>query len=53
MKYIFISKPTGIPVEFDAGFQGFLTLLNSYDLQPQTLGETEYPIDHLLMRLIP
>lgn len=52
MKDIFISKPTWIAEEFKPGHESFLTLIKSYDLNPRTLGESDYatesPLDEVI-----
>jgi predicted transcriptional regulator len=43
MLNIFLSRPTRIAPEFEKGLEGFLTLLKTLDVQPRTLGTTDYP----------
>jgi hypothetical protein len=40
---IFLSRPTWLPPEFTRGVDGFLGLLKGIELNPRTLGTTDYP----------
>lgn len=40
---VFVSRPTWIPEEFREGLEGFLGLLKALELEPRTLGATDYP----------
>lgn len=40
---IFLSRPTWIEDRFNPGLKGFLGLLQSLELNPRTLGATDYP----------
>jgi hypothetical protein len=40
---VFVSRPTWISPEFKEGLDGFLGLLESLQLNPRTLGATDYP----------
>lgn len=40
---VFVSRPTWIPPEFEEGLNGFLGLLETLELNPRTLGTTDYP----------
>ena len=41
---IFLSRPTYIPPEQEGGISGFYALLKAMDLNPRTLGTTDYPV---------
>ena len=41
--HIFVSRPTWVSPEFDAGLEVFLTLMKNMGLTPRTLGSTDYP----------
>lgn len=43
MKNIFLSRPNWIPADCQEGLNNFLTLLKSHELQPRTIGTTDYP----------
>ncbi len=43
MQDVFLSRPTWVAPEFNAGLENFLRLLESIDLKPRTLGATDYP----------
>lgn len=40
---VFVSRPTWVAGEFRHGLEGFLRLLAMLDLNPRTLGTTDYP----------
>ena len=40
---VFVSRPTWVAAEFEAGLAAFLRVLRSLDLTPRTLGATDYP----------
>jgi hypothetical protein len=41
--HIFVSRPTWVSPEFDAGLEVFLTSIKNMGLTPRTLGSTDYP----------
>ena len=41
--HIFVSRPTWVSPEFDAGLEVFLTSIKDMGLTPRTLGSTDYP----------
>ncbi|QSX35610.1 transposase [Shewanella sedimentimangrovi] len=41
--HIFVSRPTWVSPEFDAGLEVFLTLIQNIGLIPRTLGSSDYP----------
>ncbi|MGN6195820.1 MAG: hypothetical protein ACTHOB_12840 [Ginsengibacter sp.] len=43
MKSIFLSRPNWIPSECRDGLNNFLSLLKSHELEPRTIGATDYP----------
>jgi len=43
MQEIFVSRPSTIKPEYEPGLQRFLSLLHSHELNPRTLGTTDYP----------
>ncbi|MEO7316159.1 MAG: hypothetical protein ABIW47_13305 [Ginsengibacter sp.] len=43
MRNIFLSRPNWIHPNCREGLDNFLTLLKSHDLQPRTIGGTDYP----------
>jgi len=52
MKDVFISRPNWVAPEFEKGLNGFLVLLKTYDLNPRTLGVSDYPTDSPLDEVI-
>lgn len=40
---IFVSRPTWVSIEFEAGLEVFLTSLRNMELVPRTLGSSDYP----------
>jgi hypothetical protein len=52
MKDIFISRPNWISDEFKQGLAKFTSLLKTYDLNPRTLGVSDYPTDSPLDEVI-
>jgi hypothetical protein len=49
---IFISRPTWIAEEFREGLTGFLSFLDTHDINPRTLGSTDYPTESPLDEVI-
>jgi hypothetical protein len=43
MKNVFVSRPTWVDPKFQKGLDGFLRVLAGLDLQPRTIGTTDYP----------
>ncbi|MBB5395693.1 hypothetical protein [Mucilaginibacter sp. AK015] len=43
MKNIFLSRPNWVSPNFKAGLDNFLSLLKSHELNPRTIGTTDYP----------
>jgi len=43
MKNIFVSRPTWVDPKFQKGLDGFLRVLTGLELQPRTIGTTDYP----------
>jgi hypothetical protein len=43
MKNIFVSRPTWIATEFQTGLDCFLRFMRSHELNPRTLGASDYP----------
>ena len=43
MRDIFVSRPTWISSEFQPGLDHFLSFLKSHELNPRTLGASDYP----------
>jgi hypothetical protein len=43
MTNVFLSRPTWIPPQFSRGVDGFIGLLRGLELNPRTLGTTDYP----------
>ena len=52
MTDIFISRPTWVPDEFKKGLENFLSFLEEMDLNPRTLGSTDYPNESPLDEVI-
>lgn len=42
MKSIFLSRPTFISKEYEQGMDNFLTLLRASDIEPRTIGTTDF-----------
>lgn len=40
---VFLSRPTWVPREFEEGLEGFLNLMKNLELNPRSLGTTDYP----------
>jgi hypothetical protein len=49
---IFISRPTWISKEFQEGLDGFLSFLDTHEINPRTLGSTDYPTESPLDEVI-
>lgn len=49
---IFISRPTWVPDEFLKGLNNFLSFIEEMELNPRTLGSTDYPTDAPLDEVI-
>lgn len=43
MRKIFLSRPNWIPESFQKGLENFYTLLSSNELDPRTIGQSDYP----------
>ena len=43
MKNVFVSRPTWVDTKFQKGLDGFLRVLTGLELQPRTIGTTDYP----------
>lgn len=43
MKDIFLSRPTWVGQEFEKGLDAFTNILKSYEINPRTLGVSDYP----------
>lgn len=43
MQNIFVSRPNWIPKEFNNGLESFYNLLKAHNLQPRTIGQTDFP----------
>ncbi len=52
MKKIFLSRPNWIPVNCKTGLDNFYNLLNSNDLDPRTIGQSDYPNESPLDEVI-
>jgi hypothetical protein len=52
MRDVFVSRPTSIAPEFVTGFDAFSGLLRSHELNPRTLGVSEYPTESPLDEVI-
>jgi hypothetical protein len=52
MKDIFVSRPNWIAPEFKQGLDKFIALIKTYELNPRTLGVSEYPTDSPLDEVI-
>lgn len=49
---VFISRPTWIAEEFQEGLRGFLSFLETHDINTRTLGSTDYPTESPLDEVI-
>ena len=49
---IFLSRPTWVGDEFKPGLDNFLEFLKSHDLNPRTIGLSDYPSDSPLDEVI-
>lgn len=52
MKEIFISRPNWISEEHEEGLENFYNLLNTIDLNPRTIGQSDYPNESPLDEVI-
>lgn len=52
MTDIFLSRPTWVPPEYQEGLNNFLSLLDSLELNPRTIGKTDYPVESPLDEVI-
>ncbi len=43
MKNIFLSRPNWVSSEYEGGLNNFISLLNSHELSPRTIGTTDFP----------
>jgi len=52
MKNVFVSRPTWVSPEFEAGLTSFLNFLETHELKPRTLGAGDYanktPLDEVI-----
>ena len=52
MTDIFLSRPTWIDTKYSKGLDNFLRFLKSHDLNPRTIGATDYPAESPLDEVI-
>lgn len=52
MTNIFLSRPTWVSFKYEQGLTTFIDFLRSKDLEPRTLGATDYPNDSPLDEVI-
>lgn len=52
MKDIFLSRPNWVGPEFEQGLEAFTNIIKSYNMNPRTLGVSEYPTDTPLDEVI-
>ena len=52
MKKIFLSRPNWIPANCQAGLENFYNLLSSNELDPRTIGQSDYPNESPLDEVI-
>jgi hypothetical protein len=52
MKDIFLSRPTWVGPEFEQGLEAFTNILKSYDMNPRTLGVSDYSVNTPLDEVI-
>jgi len=43
MKHVFLSRPNWLADEYKQGMEAFCSLLKSYDINPRTIGQTDFP----------
>jgi hypothetical protein len=43
MKEVFISRPNWVPEPFEKGLENFYNLLKAHELNPRTIGRSDYP----------
>ena len=51
-KEVFISRPNWIPNAFEIGIQNFYNVLNSLELNPRTIGQSDFPNESPLDEVI-
>ena len=52
MKEVFISRPNWIPDEFENGIENFYNLLKTMNLNPRTIGQSDFPNETPLNEVI-
>jgi hypothetical protein len=52
MKDIFLSRPNWVGPEFKQGLEAFTNILKSYEMNPRTLGVSDYPVNTPLDEVI-
>jgi hypothetical protein len=52
MKEVFLSRPNWIPKEFEKGIENFYNLLKSINLNPRTIGQSDFPNESPLNEVI-
>jgi hypothetical protein len=52
MKEVFLSRPNWIPSEFEKGIENFYNLLKSINLNPRTIGQSDFPNESPLNEVI-
>jgi len=52
MKEVFLSRPNWIPSEFEKGIDNFYNLLKSIELNPRTIGQSDFPNESPLNEVI-
>jgi hypothetical protein len=52
MKEVFVSRPNWVPEEFEKGLVNFYNLLKAHELNPRTIGRSDYPSKNPLDEVI-
>lgn len=52
MKEVFISRPNWVPKSFEKGIENFYNVLKSLDLNPRTIGQSDFPNESPLDEVI-
>lgn len=52
MPNVFVSRPNQVGAEYQRGLEGFLGMLADHDLNPRTIGSTDYPTASPLQAVI-
>lgn len=52
MRQVFVSRPNWVPESFEKGLDNFYNLLNANELNPRTVGKSDYPSKNPLNEVV-